>query len=250
MYTAKHAHMVADKIPDANVTVYYTDVRAFGKGFEEFYVRVMEEGVNYLRRELDDPIEVVASEDDGKVVVKAEGHPDIEADLVVLATAITQRTDIDDLAGKLKIARGADGFFLEIHPKLRPMDTATRGIFLTGCCQGPKDIPDTVAQASGAAAKAVIPLAQGKIDLDPQTSFVIDDNCDGCAYCVDPCPYGAITLLEYMKDGAVKKTVQVNEALCQGCGVCQATCPKKGIIVRGFTMEQINAMVGAALESI
>jgi len=248
MYTAKHAHLVGEKIPGAEITVYNTDVRAYGKGFEEFYNRVMDEGVNYLRRELDDHIEVVPQDD--KVIVKAEGHPDIEADLVVLATAIEQRGDIEDLSKALKISKGADGFFLEIHPKLRPMDTATRGIFLAGCCQGPKDIPDTVAQASGAAAKAAIPLAQGKIDLDPQTSFVIDENCDGCAYCVDPCPYGAITLIEYMKDGAIKKTVEVNEALCQGCGVCQATCPKKGIIVRGFTLEQLGAMVGAALGQI
>jgi heterodisulfide reductase subunit A len=129
------------------------------------------------------------------------------------------------------------------------MDTATRGIFLAGCCQGPKDIPDTVAQASGAATKAVIPLAQGKIDLDPQTSNVIDKNCDGCAYCIDPCPYAALTLLEYMRDGAIKKTVEVNEALCQGCGVCQATCPKQGIIVRGFTLEQLTAMVDALMEA-
>ncbi len=248
MYTAKHAHLVGEKIPGAEITVYNTDVRAYGKGFEEFYNRVMEEGVNYLRRELDDHIEVVPQDD--KVIVKAEGHPDIEADLVVLATAIEQRGDIEHLSKALKISKGADGFFLEIHPKLKPMDTATRGIFLAGCCQGPKDIPDTVAQASGAAARAVIPLAQGKIDLDPQTSFVIDENCDGCAYCVDPCPYGAITLIEYMKDGTIKKTVEVNEALCQGCGVCQATCPKKGIVVRGFTLEQLGAMVAAALGQI
>jgi len=245
MYTAKHAHLVGEKIPDANLTVYNTDVRAFGKGFEEFYNRVKGEGVNYRRRELDDPIEIVESGDG--VIVKAEGHPDIEADLVVLATAIEQRGDVEDIAKVLRISQGADRFFLEVHPKLRPMDTATRGIFLAGCCQGPKDIPDTVAQASGAAVKAAIPLSQGKIDLDPQTSFVIDKNCDGCAYCVDPCPYGAVTLIEYKRFGAIKKTVEVNEALCQGCGVCQATCPKQGIIVRGFTLDQLSAMVEALM---
>ena len=243
MYTAKHAHLVREKIPGANVTVYYTDVRAFGKGFEEFYNRVKDEGVNYWRRELDDPIEVM--EKDDKIIVKAEGHPDIEADLVVLATAIVQRKDIDDLSKVLKISKGSDGFFLELHPKLKPMDTATRGIFLAGCSQGPKDIPDTVAQASGAAAKAAIPLSQGKIDLDPLTSDVIDENCDGCAYCIDPCPYSALTLIEYMKNGAIKKTVEANEALCQGCGVCQATCPKQGIVVRGFTQKQLSAIVDA-----
>jgi len=248
MYTAKHAHLVREKIPGANVTVYYTDARAFGKGFEEFYNRVKEEGVSYRRRELDDPIEVV--EKDDTVIVKAEGFPDIEADLVVLATAIVQRKDIEELSKVLKISKGADGFFLELHPKLKPMDTATRGIFLAGCCQGPKDIPDTVAQASGAAAKAAIPLAHGKIDLDPLTSDVIDKNCDGCAYCIDPCPYGALTLIEYMRNGAIKKTVEANEALCQGCGVCQATCPKEGIIVRGFTQKQLSAIVEALFSAV
>jgi len=245
MYTAKHAHLVKDKLTNADITVYNTDVRAFGKGFEEFYNRVMDEGVNYRRRELDDPIEVVEKGD--KAIVKAKGHPDIEADLVVLATAIVQRKVIEDLSKILKISKGADDFFLEVHPKLRPMDTATRGIFLAGCCQGPKDIPDTVAQASGAAAKASIPLAQGKIELDPLTSDVIDEYCDGCAYCIDPCPYKALTLIEYMKNGEIKKTVETNEALCQGCGVCQATCPKQGIIVRGYTYKQITAMIEALL---
>ena len=248
MYTAKHAHLVGEKIPDSNLTIYYTDVRAFGKGFEEFYNRVMDEGVDYRRRELDDPIEILESGD--RVIVRAEGHPDIEADLVILATAIVQRKDIGDLSKILRISQGADGFFLEVHPKLRPMDTATRGIFLAGCSQGPKDIPDTVAHASGAAVKAAIPLSHGKIDLDPQTSFVIDKNCDGCAYCIEPCSYSALTLIEYKRSGAIKKTVEVNEALCQGCGVCQATCPKQGIIVRGFTLNQLSAMVDALIEAI
>ncbi len=248
MYTAKHAHLVGEKIPGADITIYYTDVRAFGKGFEEFYNRVMDEGVDYRRRELDDPIDIL--EKGEKVVVKAEGHPDIEADLVVLATAIVQRKDIDEISKILRISQGADDFFLEVHPKLRPMDTATRGIFLAGCCQGPKDIPDTVAQASGAAVKAAIPLSNGKIELDPQTSYVIDKNCDGCAYCIEPCPYSALTLIEYKRSGAIKKTVEVNEALCQGCGVCQATCPKQGIIVRGFTLNQLSAMVDALIEAL
>jgi heterodisulfide reductase subunit A len=247
MYTAKHAHLVGEKIPGSDLTIYYTDVRAFGKGFEEFYNRVMDEGVDYRRRDLDDPIEV--REEGDKVIVKAEGHPDIEADLVVLATAIEQRKDIEDISKILKISKGADGFFLEVHPKLKPMDTATRGIFLAGCSQGPKDIPDTVAQASGAAVKAAIPLAHGRIELDPLSSNVIDANCDGCAYCVDPCPSSAITMIEYMRDGAIKKTVEANEALCQGCGVCQATCPKQGIIVRGFTATQLSAMVDALLQA-
>jgi heterodisulfide reductase subunit A len=248
MYTAKHAHLVGEKIPGAEITIYYSDIRAFGKGFEEFYNRVQDEGVDYRKRDLGEPLEVVEQGD--KVVVKAEGHPDIDADMVILATAIIQRRDIEKIAKPLRLSQSADKFFLEVHPKLGPMDTATRGIFLAGCCQGPKDIPDTVAQASGAASRATIPLAQGKIQLDPLTSFVVDKNCDGCAYCIDPCPYGALTLFEYMYDGAIKKTVQANEALCQGCGVCMATCPKQGIYVRGFKNEMLAAMIDAALEEV
>ncbi len=240
MYTAKHAHLVRDKIPGAEVIVYNTDVRAYGKGFEEFYVRVMDEGVKYLRRELDDQIEVVENGD--KAIVKAEGHPDIEADLVVLATAIEQKKDIADISKVLKISRGADNFFLEIHPKLRPMDTATSGIFLGGCCQGPKDIPDTVAQASGAAAKATIPLAQGKIDLDPQTSFVIENNCAGCGLCVEACPYSAIELM----DGKA----EVNEALCRGCGLCSATCRSGAIQLKGLTDHQLISMIKSSLSEV
>lgn len=245
MYTAKHAHLVRERIPGADVTIFYTDVRAFGKGFEEFYNRVKDEGVTYLQRELTAPIQV--EQNNGRLVVKAEPHPDVEADLVVLATAIIPRTDIEDIAKVLKLSQSGDGFFLEAHPKLRPVETVNRGIYLAGCCQSPKDIPDAVAQASGAAVKAAIPLSQGKVDLEPTISNVIDANCDGCAYCIDPCPYNALTLLEYMRNGQIKKTVEVNEALCQGCGVCQATCPKKGIIVKGFTLDQLTAMIEAAL---
>lgn len=248
MYTAKQAHLIRERLPDAEIVVYYTDVRAFGKGFEEFYKRVEAEGVTYRRRELDDKIEVIES--NGKLIVRAAHYPDTPADLVVLATAIVPRKDIKDLATLLKIPQGPDGFLLEAHPKLRPLDTVTRGIFVAGCCQSPKDIPDAVAQASGAAVKATIPLAQGKVELEPTISFVIDENCDGCAYCIDPCPFSAITLIEYKRLGEIKKTVEVMDALCQGCGVCQATCPKRGIIVQGFTLEQLTAQVTAAIESL
>jgi len=254
MYTAKHAHLIREKVPDAEVTILYCDVRAFGKGFEEFYNRVKDEGVNYIKRELNDPIEVVEknpdSEDD-TLLVKSADTPPMEADMVVLATAIIAREDAKKSVGQvLKISTGADGFFLEAHPKLRPVDTITSGIFLAGCGQGPKDIPDTVAQAAGAAKRAAIPLAQGRVELEPLKSFLVDKNCDGCAYCIDPCPYNALKLIEYMRKGEIKKTVQVTDALCQGCGVCQATCPKQGIVVKGFKLEQLNAMVEAALEVV
>ena len=160
MYTAKHAHLVRDKIPDANITVFYMDVRAFGKGYEEFYDRVRHEKVIYRRGE---PAEVYRRGD--KLVVLAEdtllGQPiEVEADLVVLATAIVPRTDASETAALLGLERSPDGFFQEAHPKFRPVDTLLDGIFLAGCCQGPKDIPDTVAQAKAAASSAMVALAR------------------------------------------------------------------------------------------
>jgi len=160
MYTAKQAHLVKERIPEANVTVFYMDVRAFGKGFEEFYDRVKREGVIYRRGSVS---EIYRRGD--RVVVRAEdtllGEPlQVEADLVVLATGVTPRADVEDIAGLLGLERSPDGFLAEAHPKMRPVDTLRDGIYLAGCCQGPKDIPDTVAQAKAAASSAIVILRQ------------------------------------------------------------------------------------------
>ena len=241
MYTAKQAHMVRDKIPDAELTVYYTDVRAFGKGFEEFYNRVLGENVVYRRRELDDPISV--EKKGGKAVVKAKGHPDIEADLVVLATGIVPRSDSKELARVLNINQSADGFLLEAHPKLRPVDTFTDGIFLAGCCQGPKDIPDAVAQASGAAVRASEPLAQGKVEVEAITSFIDEDLCSGCKVCEKLCPYSALEFDEK------QNVMRVNEVMCKGCGSCASACPSGAISMRHFGIKQIIAQIDGIVGS-
>ena len=241
MYTAKHAHMVRDKLPDSNVIVYNTDVRAFGKGFEEFYNRVKDEGVEYRRRELDESIEVLPGED--AVVVKAEGHPDFTADLVVLATAIEPRLDSKELKNQLKISCSPDTFLLEAHPKLRPIDTFTDGIFLAGCCQGPKDIPDTVAQASGAAVRACIPLAQGKVSVEPLFAAIDEDSCSGCRICESLCPYGA---LEFDTE---EKTMKIQQVLCKGCGTCGAACPSASITMSHFSDSQLIAQLVAIIKS-
>ncbi len=235
MYTAKQAHMVKDKIPDADLTIYYTDVRAFGKGFEEFYNRVQGEGVTYRRRELADPIQI--NKKGNRVVVKAKGHPDVEADLVVLATGIIPRKDTKEFSRLLNINQSADGFLLEAHPKLRPVDTFTDGIFLAGCCQSPKDIPDAVAQASGAAIRASEPLAAGKVQVEAISANIDEDLCSGCRICEDLCAYSALEFDE--KD----KIMRVNDVMCKGCGSCASACPTGAIAMRHFQLQQILAQI-------
>jgi heterodisulfide reductase subunit A len=235
MYTAKQAHMVRDKLPESDLFIYYTDVRAFGKGFEEFYNRVQGEDVIYRRRELDDSIEVKKKGND--LVVKAKGHPDIKADLVVLATGIIPRKDSKEFSRILNINQSADGFFLEAHPKLKPLDTFTDGIFLAGCCQSPKDIPDAVAQASGAAVRASEPLAQGKVEVEAISSNIDEDLCSGCRICEDLCPYSALEFDE--KD----KIMKVNDVVCKGCGSCASACPTGAVSMRHFDIKQILAQI-------
>jgi heterodisulfide reductase subunit A len=235
MYTAKQAHMVKEKIPNSDLIIYYTDMRAFGKGFEEFYNRVQGEGVTYRRRELDDPIQINRKGE--KVIVKAKGHTDVEADLVVLATAIVPREDSKDLVRTLNINQSADGFMLEAHPKLRPVDTFTDGIFLAGCCQGPKDIPDAVAQASGAAVRAAEPLAAGKVLVEAISANIDEDLCSGCRICEDLCAYSALEFDE--KD----KIMRVNDVMCKGCGSCASACPTGAISMRHFDIKQILAQI-------
>jgi heterodisulfide reductase subunit A len=243
MYTAKQAHMVRDKIPNAELVVYYTDVRAFGKGFEEFYNRVQGEDVTYRRRELADPIEV--KKKGKKAVVTAKGHPDVEADLVVLATGIVPREDTKDLARLLNINQSADGFLLEAHPKLRPVDTFTDGIFLAGCCQSPKDVPDTVAQASGAASRVCDILSKKQLMIEATVASVDEGLCRGCGFCVEACPYKAIELEEIDRFGHKVMIAKVNEALCKGCGSCSAACLNGAISHLGFTDGQILAAIKA-----
>ncbi len=249
MYIAKQAHLVKEQIPDANVTVFYTDVQAFGKGFEEFYWRVKEEGVNYIRRELKDEIKVEKKEN-GRLKVKTvrEGRPiEKEADLVVLATGIVPRRDVSDLVRKLKITQSGDKFFLEAHPKLRPMDTLTDGIFITGCCQSPKDIPDSVAQASAAASRVCSILSQDYIEVEPIIAEVKEELCIGCGSCKEVCPFGAIELKEEERqfEEIVLRTRKsyVTPALCKGCGACIPECPVSAMTQKHFTSAQIEAML-------
>jgi heterodisulfide reductase subunit A len=243
MVTAKQARMLRERLPDAEISVFYMDVRAFGKGFEEFYDQTRESGIIYRRG---NPSEILRRGD--RVVVRAEdtllGEPvEVEADLVVLAVGMVPRQDNEALIGLLKLARSADGFFLEAHPKLRPVDTALAGLFLAGTCQGPKDIAETIAQARAAAAAALIPLMRSEVPVEAATSFVDEELCAGCGQCAQVCAYSALAL------HPVRHVMTVNPVLCQGCGACAAACPSGAINVHHFTFDQFIAQIDALNES-
>ena len=237
MVTARQAYEVRKILPEANVTVFYMDVRAFGKGFEEFYDQVRREGVLYRRG---NPSEIIRRGD--RLVVRVEdtllGEPiEQPADLVVLAVGMKPRADTDRLAALLRLSRSPDGFFMEAHPKLRPVDTAVGGVYLAGCCQGPKDIPDTIAQAKAAAAAAMVPLMQGKVKMQAAIAFVEEEICAGCGVCAELCTYGALML------HPVRGVMTVNPVLCQGCGACAMACPSGAMNLHHFTFDQVMAQV-------
>ena len=250
MYTAKHAHQVIEKLgEDAQAIVFYMDVRTPGKSYEEFWQRSVHEGAVYVRGRVSriypegDQL-LVAGEDTllGKQL-------QVKADLIVLATAMVPAEGYQDVAKLVGLSYDKDGFFQEAHPKLRPVETNSAGVYLAGACQGPKDIPDTVAQAGAAASKVLSLFSSDEIEADPQTSVVDNALCSGCGLCVPVCPYSAISLVEIAErvpGGERKRTVaKVNEGLCQGCGACTVTCRTGAVNLDGFTDEQILAEVDA-----
>ena len=247
MYTAKHAILYRHKVHDGRAVVFYMDVRAGGKGYDEFVRRAIEaDGAEYVRGR----VSRIYRRADGKLIVRGAdtlaGQPvTIEADLVVLADAIVPQTGAEKLAQMLGVAYDTNGFYSEAHPKLRPVETATAGVFLAGACQAPKDIPDSVAQASAAAAKVLGLFANPELEREPIVARVNQTTCVHCRACIGACPYGAITDLE-IKDrkGRVLRVVaDVNEGLCQGCGTCAAVCRSGSIDLDGFTDEQIFAEI-------
>ena len=252
MYTAKHAMLIRDKYPDTEVYVFYIDVRTPGKNFDEFYRRAVEEyGVHYIKG----MVGKVMPEANGKLLVRASDllageQLKIEAEMVVLAAAIEPDKTARSLATMLTASMDTNDFFTEAHPKLRPVESPTAGIFLSGVCQGPKDIPETVAQASAAAAKVIGLLVKDKLKSNPCIAHSNETLCNGCSSCERVCPYGAITYVDKefrMPDRTTKirRVASVNTAVCQGCGACTVACPSGAMDLSGFSNKQIMAEVDA-----
>ena len=251
MYTAKHAMLIRDKYPDTDVYVFYIDVRTPGKNFDEFYRRAVEEyGVHYIKGMVGK-----VSPEGGKLKVQASDLLDgkqlhIDADLVVLAAAIEPDKSARPLATMLTASMDTNDFFTEAHPKLRPVESPTAGVFLSGTCQGPKDIPETVSQAGAAASKVIGLLCKDKLMGNPCVAHSNELMCNGCSTCEKVCPYGAITYQEKefrMPDRTtrIRRVAVVNEAVCQGCGACTVACMSGAMDLKGFTNKQIMAEVDA-----
>jgi heterodisulfide reductase subunit A len=243
MYSLKQAHQVRDKT-EAEVYDFYMDMRAFGKAYEEFYERVQEEGITFIRGRGAE-VEVLS---DGKLRVRGEDANlgrlvAADVDLVILATAIEPQPDADRVAALFGLGRTPDGWFAEAHPKLRPVETSTAGVFLAGCAQGPRDVPDTVAHAGAAALEAVRLFNQGEVTISPTVAVVEAAECVGCGECILVCPYSAIS-----RNGDEK--AEINAALCLGCGTCVATCPAGAITALHFTDKEIVAQIDGLLAAL
>ena len=251
MYTAKHAMLIRDKYPDVDVTVFYIDVRTPGKNFDEFYRRAVEEyGVHYIKGQ----VGKVVPQENGQLLVQASDLLDnkqilMEADMVVLAAAIEPNPDVRKIATMLTASIDTNNFLTEAHAELRPVESPTAGIFLSGVCQGPKDIPETVSQAGAAAVKAIGLLAKDKLMTNPCTAKPDELLCNGCSTCANVCPYGAISYIDKEVNDhgirEVRRIAQVNSALCQGCGACTVACPSGSMDLQGFSNRQILAEVDA-----
>jgi heterodisulfide reductase subunit A len=243
MYALKYAHLLKDKCGhDTLVYNFYIDMRCFGKGYEEFYKKVQTEGVRMIRGK----VGAITEDEKGMLTVLAEDTlsgrmVEIEVEMAILCTAMEPRSNAGEVMRKFGIGIGADGFFQEEHPKLAPVSTPSSGVFLAGACQGPKDIPDTVAQAKGAAAECLALSAKGEVEVPPMISFIDPDVCVGCQVCIGLCPYSAI---EFNPFNFIS---EVNSAVCKGCGSCAGHCPSGAAKVRHFTDQQVFAEIDGLL---
>ena len=245
MYATKQARSYKEKHPNAQILIFYIDLRAFGKGYEEFYNDTAKNyGIKFIRGRV---AEILEGENDN-VIIRAEDTTlqrplELEVDMVVLSIGLEPRADIDDIARIFNVTatKTEDGFLMEAHPKLRPVDTLTEGIFVAGNVVGPKDIPDTVAQAKAAASSAATLMAQKEVEIIPYYATVIDHKCAGCKSCIGLCPFNAITF------NTIENVAEINDIMCKGCGTCVAACPSKAIVQNHFDDVQILPMIETAI---
>jgi len=246
MYSLKLAHMVKDHT-GATVYNFYIDMRTPGKTYEEFYDKLLGEGVHFIRGRVADVTDwAITQHEEGKLVIRVEDTllgvvRRIPVDMVILSVGLEPRSDADKIASLFGISRSADGFFAEAHPKLRPVETNTDGLFLAGCAQGPRDVPDTVAHAGAAASMAIALLNRGEVTISPTVANINEKLCSACKTCLSLCPYTAINF------DAEANVARVNDALCKGCGTCVAACPAAAITGRHFSDEQIIATIEGLL---
>ncbi|OQX83659.1 MAG: disulfide reductase [Candidatus Latescibacteria bacterium 4484_7] len=247
MYALKFAHLIKEKT-NAEVYNFYIDLRCFGKGYEEFYDRLLGEDVRFVRGKVGEITDLaIHPGEQGKLIIRVEDTligavRRVPVDMVILATGLEAPEGLAELAKKCNVSVGKDGFIIERHPKLGPVATATDGVFIAGACQSPKDIPDTVAQASAASSAVLSMIMRGKIEIESATAEIDEERCSGCRICNDLCPYMAISFEEE------KGVSVINEALCKGCGTCVAACPSNAITAKHFTNEQIFSEIEGLLQ--
>jgi len=247
MYALKFAHLLKDRT-DAEVYQFYIDMRSFGKGYEEFYSRILEEEVNVIRGKVAEVVKSGKPElNGGSLLIRCEDtllkkYREIPVDMVILCNALEPQSDSEKIQKMLSLSFSPDGFFLEKHPKLDPTATATDGVYIAGCCQGPKDIPDTVAQANSAAARILSNIAKGEVEVEPIQAYIDPEICAGCRLCNDLCPYSAVSFDE------AKGISVINETLCKGCGTCVSACPSSAATARHYSDKQIFAEIEGLLE--
>jgi heterodisulfide reductase subunit A len=246
MHSMKLAQLVREHT-DADVTIFYMDIRAPGKGCEEFYDKSLREGIQFVRGRVAEVTDwALSPEEEGKMVIRVEDTlagfvRRIPVDMIVLAVGMEPQKDAQDIRRLFNMSCGSEGWFLEKHPKLAPVSTFTDGVFIAGCCQGPKDIPDSIAQAGAAAAEAMALIDKGYIEQEPNTAYILEEECSGCKSCVPLCPYTAITFDES------KQKATINAALCKGCGTCVAACPSGSIKQNLFEDEEIFSEIEGVL---
>jgi len=244
MNTIKDSLLIKEHWPDTQIYVFYVDIRAYGKGFEELYKRARNAGVVFIRGL---PAEIIEEKKTNDLWLLGENTLEkqlykVNVDMVILSVGIEPKQDSEVIQRLFNLSKTSDGFFMEAHPKLRPVDTPTGGVFLAGCAEAPKDIKDSVTQASAAAARAGILMAKGKVTVEAVTPKLIEQNCQSCGLCARVCPYNAILVDKELK------TTEVIEAACAGCGTCGAECPFDALVMRHFTDNQIYAQIDAATE--